>query len=220
MLRFVVDSSAPVDQAFVDRVTKWAGEKPFAWARYLGTGGGAATSLSVHEADVIHKSGMGIVLVYNDVDRTKLASQNQGVIAAHQAVSQAKALGVPMGTTIYADIEYGWPVTAAWLEGWIAGIDGASLDAGVYVSPGDATVRKAIAGLSAKDRARLSLWYAAWGQTPWDARNGDRISFPAWRKQYPQEVGLWQFAGPSCSNSIDLNLLKTDASPAPKVWKG
>ncbi|MDA8346943.1 MAG: DUF1906 domain-containing protein [Thermaerobacter sp.] len=235
-LQFGVDSGAPVNTTRLDAVAKWAGTPPRWWGRYLGTGGGAATPLTASEAALLHARGVAIALVFNDVDRRELATRQQGITAAQEAVRQAKALGVPQQTTLYADIEYGWPLTAAWLIGWAQGVLAADYTAGVYLDPADIAVQRAlgylhvvkptVVAMRLREPAlagQLRLWDALWlhgGE--WTARHGDRISTPPWIHLPPSEAttqtGLWQFSGPSCSGMVDLNLLDPAATPAPILW--
>lgn len=229
-LLFGVDSGAPVTVAAVEQVTAWAGTAPRFWARYLGDGGGAATPLSKQEAWLIHAHKIAVALVYNDIDRAKLATRQQGLDAAAQAAAQAKALGVPAMTSLYADIEYGWPLTAPWLQGWCQCLMAGGYSPGLYCGPQVPAVAAALSALRSKDpgtTAHLSLWAASWLYSgAWDKfRTVDghrRISMPPWMHFPPGEdadqVGMWQFSGPSCDGMVDLDLLDPSASPVPRLW--
>lgn len=234
-LRFGVDSASTVTIASIERVTTWAGIPPAWWARYLGSGGHAADPLTAQEAWLLHAHRIPIALVFNDVDRAQLATIAQGFAAADQAVAQAKALGVPHLTTLYADIERGWPLTAAWLVGWTRRVLTLGYGPGAYLGPSDPTVEHALEthpvvlalpGARVQDDvslSQLSLWAAQWAQAgEWTARHGDRISPPPWltlpTAEDAAQFGVWQFAGNQIGGTVDLDLLRPDATPAPHLW--
>lgn len=226
-LLFGVDSSAPADSGFLARVTQWAGQRPAFWARYLGSGGGAATPLSREEAAFLFAQGVAIALVFNDVDQHALGTAAEGEDAAARALAQARAIGVPAAVTIYADIEAGWQLTAPWLLGWIRIMLAHGQVPGVYVGLAQPVVQSVLHSLRAREpglMAHLSLWDAQWAESSWDAPAGGMRSLPRWIRAQPSEdalqLGLWQFAGPSCGASVDLDLLDTQASPAPVLWTG
>src|SRR5580704_10968080 len=98
-------------------VTQRAGAAPAFWGRYIG----GHYSLTAVEAAFLNAAGCKILLIYNGTSNTAASVQGgfaEGQADANNAVAAAAALGVPPNTSVYADIEGGWAVTADWLCGW------------------------------------------------------------------------------------------------------
>jgi len=87
--------------------------------RYIDRLAGVHDALTSAEAACIHCLGISIGLVYGSVPHTSLTFE-EGVAAASEASTLARALGVPTYVGIYADLgsSYDSCVTAAFLTGW------------------------------------------------------------------------------------------------------
>jgi hypothetical protein len=102
----------------------------------------AFTGITSAEITFCGKQGMPILLIYS----TSLTSAGgigttlaDGQAAASDAVAGALSLAIPANGTlcIYGDIEAGTVVTAAWIEGWHAGITAGGFLPGLYLNPND-----------------------------------------------------------------------------------
>ena len=225
-LAFAVDSARTVTCALYEELLRWAGTKPRAWGRYLGEGGGAAAPLTQGEVAFLHQQDVGILLVFNDVDRQRLLTRRNGEDAATLAVGEARALDAPTGVGVYADIERGWPVTSEWLIGWAQAVAAAGFVTGAYLMLSDPSVQRTMAAMRSREpvlTAHLALWTARWlHEVEWVTMRDGRISTPRWLPLSPSEdatqVGVWQFAGPSCNKTVDLDLVDPNAEPKPALW--
>lgn len=222
---FGVDSAAPVSKEAYAQVRHWASVSIGFWGRYLGTGGGAAVPLSASEVQVLHDIGVGIVPIYNDVVQTALGTAIEGEAAGRDAVLKARALGIPQGVAVFADIEAGWPVTGAWLQGWAQELAAENYRPGVYVNLADPHATTALKTLLSQNPTlyhRLIVWNARWLATGgWDVFNNGRISTPPFTapQGYQDVVGLWQFAGASDGGFVDLNLRNPAILSLSYVWR-
>lgn len=108
---FGVDSSAPVESAFLEAV-RLAYGTPALWGRYLS---GAGTALTALEAELIGGLGVGIVPIVARGPSGTPVSQEEiqdgypgGLRTAAAAATLARAVGVPQGTSIVIDVEPGY----------------------------------------------------------------------------------------------------------------
>ena len=69
-----------------------------------------STELSGTEAHYIHQQGLSILLI-DDPNRTFTS----GTTDAHQAITQARSLGVPHGVAIFRDVETSDPITSTYI---------------------------------------------------------------------------------------------------------
>ncbi|MDE2101527.1 MAG: DUF1906 domain-containing protein [Patescibacteria group bacterium] len=216
---FGVDSSSPVTSQLYDAVVKWAGHKPEFWFRYLGN-----FIVRTDEVVLLHSLQTKVGLVYNLAKPTLLELLSQGAEDGHKAVELARGVGAPRGVTLFADIEHGWPLTTAWLEGWTRSITEGGYAAGVYLSPNDWSVQKTLVVFRStrpelwKD---LVLWFAYWlGEESWVRSNEIDIpsSRPFTQTLVNDHSSVWQFAGEVMSGKIDLDVYFPGFGPEPKFW--
>lgn len=221
---FGVDSAQPVTRETFAQVRHWASVRIGFWGRYLGTGGGAAVPLSATEAQVLHQLGVAIAPIYNDVVQRELGAQSQGESAARTAVLRGRALGIPRGVVIFADIEHGWPITGLWLYGWASTLAAESYRPGVYLSLDDASAQAALKSLKVRDPSlyrETTVWNARWlVPDGWNTFRDGRISTPPFSAPalFRDVVGLWQFAGASDGGRVDLNLRNPERLMLSALW--
>lgn len=222
--RAATDTVAP-GLTLAHDVHAWAGARPAAWARYLGMGGGAATPLSVAEAQFLLAAGVSILPVWNDTGVYSLGQGYAGGVAdARRAIQRCDALGVPDGTYVAADLEYGWPVTQGWIEGWAvtmrqsrlagAGMIYANLDQPYFRDP----FLDALQGTHADDVRRLLLWSANWTARPFTASDP-----PRWSPSVPSvatagQVVAWQANGGAYGDVADLDLIELPLPGPGGLW--
>jgi hypothetical protein len=136
---FGVDSLTPSTEnmydgtVFYDYINNCTVQPPLAplafWGRYIGKGNG----ITAAEATQLHTWGLRILVIYNATSNTGSSVQGgitQGQNDANKALTAAKALGIPGGVAIFADVENTWAVTSDWITGWATTIAG---DAAGYV---------------------------------------------------------------------------------------
>jgi hypothetical protein len=189
--------------------------KPDFVGRYLDIG------LSGSEAAFLHSQGTKIQVIMSD-DQYDVGSGN-GTNRANQAVSLAKALGVPTGVAIFGDIENGSPVDAAWITAWYNRVSAAGYTPGYYENPLNSQFPNAFCqAITANDAIRhISDLYA---DEPEPGRTS-KANAPAWGvgvgdlscngMSIPAQ--FWQY-GETGSGSFGLNV-DTDESFAPAyMW--
>lgn len=187
------------------------------WFRYLTDGGVGATPLTTSEIDELSQRQIRVLPVWNRVEGVATAAQ--GIAAANAALEAIRSLQRPL-PVVFADIEYGTPITADWLEGWHDGCTKVGLAPGVYANMGSTYWLRAWTPLPASVRADLVLWTADWLQVR-------TIPSPTELERWAQEwqscqgarVHAWQVAG-NVWGVVDVDLVSADwlvrlfASPA------
>lgn len=96
------------------------GHVPPVVARYLGTGGGAATALCPTEVANIHDSGCKLLPIFNDLDPARLQTAADADAAWSRCETQATRLAVPQGVYLAFDLESGWVPSDAWWAQFLA----------------------------------------------------------------------------------------------------
>ncbi len=121
-------NSSVSGQTLFDYVTSQAGAAPSFWGRYIG----GQASLTAAEVTFILNRGCLILPIYNGATSSSVSGgYSDGVTDANNAIAAAKALNVPGGTAIYADIEASWTPTSDWIRGWCD-----TMEASIYAGSG------------------------------------------------------------------------------------
>ena len=212
---FMVDSALPAtflvqpNLTLWDDVVAWAGGKPMLWGRYLGSGGGAATPMTLGEANWLFTKGCGVVPIYNDspINGGTQGTYSLGQQDAQNAISQAQALAIPANVYIVADVEYSAQVTGDWIRGW-ADVMRASPYGGsgiLYCAPNSPSFSRAWQdATSTKDPnvQRLLIWSATPEPGPSTASG-----MPTWGPDVPPEgtVAIWQYCEGAYGGVVDLD---------------
>ena len=123
-----VDSVSPITSSFLGQIENNLG-KPQVVGRYLDYSPG----LSASEASYIHSQGIYILPIYSDHGGD--VGYNTGSARANSAISEARAVGAPKGTTLIADIENNSSIDAGYIQGWYNTIAGAGYTPGYYENP-------------------------------------------------------------------------------------
>jgi len=214
-----VDSNDTVTDAFLQEVQHWLGIRPHFWGRYLDT-------LTPQEVARLLSWGIGILPISRYATATTVATAEDAQAIAARTVAAARELGIPSGTTIPVDVEYGWPVTAAFLDAWTQAVEAADYGPAAYLGTADQDHMTALAGMNAALRDKLAV-YAAHDEVgvPWpDWRTvllfWRRISTPPWATDLPAGTGVWQFAIDQMGGLVDLDLLDATATPGVVLWEG
>jgi peptidoglycan hydrolase-like protein with peptidoglycan-binding domain len=125
-----VDTAPPLTLAALKRIIKKFGQPAFI-GKYLN--GTSFTPLSAAEAALIHSHGMHIMLFAADSEND--SGHAQGAKLAKQILARARALHVPQGVAIFADVEPGSAIDSGWIEGWYTTILNAGYIPGYYGNP-------------------------------------------------------------------------------------
>jgi hypothetical protein len=216
----MVDSAGPVDEAFLSAVEALCCQKPIVWGRYLTDGHGAATPLTADEAAVLHAAGIAVLLYANNATSTSVGGTD-GRADAAEAIAAARALGIPAGTLLVADLEYGWPVAQAWLQGWCGAIRAADYAAGFYGCLAQPYLRLPFTNALKGGMAAPALVSASWTAGPADFE-GARL--PAWAPEFatPETRAMiagWQATGGQQVQGGPVDLGVWDA-PLSQLWSG
>ena len=182
---------------------------PKVWGRYLGDKDGVSYGLKKEEVQLLHAEGIRLLLIYNHFEDAR--GFDNGKKQAAQAIQLAKNLGAPPGVAIFADIEPGYPVDAAFIRGWFEGLAGSDYQPGIY-------------GIFAPDRQLTAAFQKAVQANPqvktetiiWSAFPQIGITTeqeaPSFQGQAPEGSLLlgWQYGIDAQSCNIDTNLFKED----------
>lgn len=218
--RFDLSSKVPgANITYLDDATSWLGAIPAFVARYLGTGGGAATPLSASEVDYVHSyagKGIPILLCYNDspinggTSGTE-AVANQDVV---NAIAQCEALGVPAGVYVFGDVESNASIqhgyVTGWCNGWRPTIYGGA--GGLYgLTGGGQNLGRAYLEALKTDANgnvhRMLLWSARWISTGFSASNAPRWGAIAPSPETAGAVRVWQVTGGTFGGIVDEDMI-------------
>jgi peptidoglycan hydrolase-like protein with peptidoglycan-binding domain len=126
-----VDTSAAINSSLLSSVTSTYGKPDFV-GRYLDQETGFVTGLTKSEASFLHGQGVHILLIESDHGGDTGSS---GTTKANEAIQQAKALGVPTGNALFADVEVGSAVDSTFIQDWYHTISAAGYKPGIYANP-------------------------------------------------------------------------------------
>ena len=116
--------SSPGHPTLFEHITKLAGKMPHFWGRYIG-GHYAITAGEVEALTKLSGGDCRILIAYNGTHNSPHGvggGEVQGLNDAKKAIAAARAVGVPGGVMIFADIEPGWKCKRAWFDGWFQGM--------------------------------------------------------------------------------------------------
>ena len=229
----ILIDSAQDARNLLAQVQQALGGNPAAWARYLGTGGGAATPLTAAEAQALLDAGIAILPVYNDspLNGGAAATYAQGQADAQQAISQAQALRVPTETYLICDIEFSAlsALTGDYLAGWADTMRAGPYAGagGVYANLLDPRFSTALDAALTRSQnvGRMLWWLASWisqgdagiPATPaWDASSGP-TGLP-WSASYLANVVAWQYAGSALGGAVDVSLIHLPLPAPGGLW--
>ncbi len=202
-----VDSADPVTSAAWDAAYNLLGRLPKFWGRYVG-GDYAVTAA---EIAYLHEKNCKVLIAYNDTGPDDVAGDSAaGAADANAAIAAMKALGVPAGVYVYADIEAGWSPSVAWLDGWVSTLSNSEYGAGLYGNP-DAdfgpAYDEAYAG-APEHFARTRIWSSE--PEPYDGSECGQpppATFaPDTPNSNPQGTVVWQYVENCTAAAVDCDL--------------
>jgi peptidoglycan hydrolase-like protein with peptidoglycan-binding domain len=126
-----VDTTAAITSTFLSDVKADYGTPDFV-GRYLDQETGYTTGLTSSEVSYIHGQGIKILLIESDHSGD---TGSEGTTKGNEAVQQAKALGVPTGNTLFADIEVGSTTDSTFITDWYNAVKAGGYTPGIYANP-------------------------------------------------------------------------------------
>jgi hypothetical protein len=206
-LRYIwgVDSAAEVTTELYGCVLKNYG-KPLYWGRYLTRVPNASDALTKEEVQLLHNSGTKVLPIYNNF--REAIGYDKGRVVAQNAIFQAKRLGVPIGTVIFANVERFFHVDKDWIKGYIDAMYTSGYKSGLYHDPvkGDFEAAYCQAVQENKEIASQAiLWSAEPEAGVTKARQAPR--YQPKKPSCPANVWGWQYGRDSNTCPIDTNLI-------------
>ncbi len=150
-----------------------------------------SSELSSSEAHYIHQQGLSILLI-DDPNR----AFTSGSTDAHQAITQAKLLGVPHRVAIFRDVETSDPVTSTYIAAYVAAFAGSGYVAAFYENPINGSFAGAYCSLATSDPAavRGALLYSSEPEhTGSDPRRAARPRFGPNVPACLNHTAAWQY---------------------------
>ena len=204
-----VDSADPVNAANWDTLLRLRNRAPDFWGRYIG----GLYAVTAAEISFLHQKGCRVLVAYNGATASSVSgSQSAGQTEAATAIKAAKALHMPAGVFIYADIEASWAPSVAWLDGWVTGIVASSYGPGFYCNPlsthafGGTYDKAYKANKSAFARTRL------WSSEPEPyfgsecAKPPPEVFAPAYPTTNQSGTVIWQYVESCVDAPVDADL--------------
>ena len=204
-----VDSADPVTTAAWNAAYGLLGRLPQFWGRYVG-GDYAVTPA---EIAYLHEKHCKLLIAYNATGPSDVAGDEAaGVADANAAIAAMKALGVPAGVYVYADVEAEWAPSTAWIEGWVATLDGSPYGPGFYCNPDSdeefAAAYDAAYAAAPQHFARTRLWSSE--PEPYGGSECDQPPPTSWAPSTPARNAsgtvVWQYVESCTMAAVDCDL--------------
>lgn len=216
-----VDSAAAVNATFYQCVQVTYGRPAF-WGRYLTAVPGVNDGLSSTEVALLHQQKTRVLVIYNGFGGSATGYSN-GHNAANNASAYARdTLHVPSGVSIFADIEGGYPIDSAWIEGWCDSMAASGYVPGLYENPlgkGSQFESAYCAALSSDSNVSLAL---LWSNEP-EPGVRPQQSAPAWAPRVSGcnvKTAVWQYGegGGLCGPAFPVDTDLAVAGIASQLW--
>lgn len=179
---------------------------PEIWGRYLGDKEGVSVGLTANEASFLHEQGVRILPIHNHF--TNATGYNHGVAEAQEAIDYAETLGIPDGIALFADIEPGFPVTSAFIEGWYDTLSDSAYEPGIYgVFNEGSDILVAYNAMSQEAQENTVVWSSFPSYEITTKENA-----PEYNPQGPESSLLygWQYAIGAKQCTIDTDLYQNE----------
>jgi hypothetical protein len=224
--RFAVDS-AQDSRVVYDAVLRSAARRPWAWFRYLSSGGVGATPIMPGEVSFLHSNGIAVGLVWNDVGRTSApAGTTSAPVApvdalaresARRAAVAARAVSAPEGVALWADLEYGISVDPEWLVGWADGVRGEGFLPGYYASM-RAPYWRIPWNMARRAVGQGLLWCADW-DVAMQRATADELLANLRLPVLVEPAAVYQVAGDAYGGLVDLDVVDPALLPVAALWR-
>ncbi|MBT2689456.1 DUF1906 domain-containing protein [Bacillus sp. ISL-47] len=178
---------------------------PKVWGRYLGEKEGVSAGITAVEAELLHSNDIKILVIWNRFsDATGLEN---GQSEAKAAIKLAEELGIPEGVAIFADIEPGYPVDSAFIEGWYQVMEESPYRPGIYgIFDPQRALTRAFEQAGNSSSALLENTYV-WTAAPNVGITTEKQA-PSYKPQAPENalIAGWQYGIDAQACNIDTNL--------------
>lgn len=199
-----VDSAAKVTKDLYNCVLHNFG-RPQVWGRYLTTVPNAAEGLTLDEVELLHASGTKVLPIYNNF-RAAVGYDN-GVLVARNTIFQARRLGIPKDTVLFANVERFFDVDDDWIRGYVNTFIPSGYRAGIYHDPIEGLFNQAYCQAVQNDNKvsrQLILWSAE--PDPGATKRREAPNFNPNKPNCSANVWGWQYGRDALECPIDTNL--------------
>lgn len=209
-----VDSAARVTKQLYSCVARNFG-KPKYWGRYLTTVPDVSDGLTQQEIKFLHNNDIKIVPIYNNF-RDAVGYRN-GRVTAINATYQARKLGVPAGTFIFANIEKFFNVDESWIRGWTDALYSSGYRPGLYADPSTEKFNRAYC-TAVSNEAKVGTQVVIWSQepTPGVTKKSKAPSYQPIAPPCIANVWAWQYGENAEECPIDTDLMEPKLFQA--IW--
>ncbi|MCH1623965.1 glycoside hydrolase domain-containing protein [Ferdinandcohnia quinoae] len=206
MPRYVwgVDSAAVVNEDLYTCVKNNFGNPRF-WGRYLTAIPNVSEGLTKEEIAFIRNKGIKVLPIYNVF--SEAIGYSRGQIAARNAVFNARRLGIPNNTAIFANVEHFFEVDEGWLRGWVESMYPTGFRSGIYNDPVKGGFSNAYCE-AVKKNNQIATQAILWSAEPEPGVTKERNA-PKFKPATPNckaNVWVWQYGRDSKQCPIDTNL--------------
>lgn len=200
-----VDSSQEVTKEFYDCVLTNFG-KPNFWGRYLTRVEGASEGLTQTEIELLHNSGTKILPIYNNFRQA--TGYAAGRVVARNTIFNARRLGIPENTALFANVEKFFPVDADWIRGYVDTFLPSGYRPGMYHDPVNGNFNNAYCQAVAAD-SNVSQQLILWSAEP-ETGTTKATEAPTFHPASPlcaANIWGWQYGRDDETCPIDTNLV-------------
>lgn len=178
---------------------------PKVWGRYLGEKEGVSEGLTTDEVKLLHSNNIKVLVIWNHF--TNATGYENGKNEARLAIEEAKKLGIPQGTALFADIEPSYPVDAGFIKGWFEEIDESEYKPGIYGVFDAGSALSDSFKVAGKDKTELLKNTYIWTASP-NVGITAKTNAPDYGPDAPKDalIGGWQYGIDAQSCNIDTNL--------------
>ncbi len=207
MPRYVwgVDSAAAVTEELYSCVKTNYGTPRF-WGRYLSEVPNVSEGLTREEITFIRNKGMKVLPIYNVF--TEALGYANGQLTARNAVFNARRLGIPDNTALFANVERFFEVDEAWIRGWVESLYPTGYRPGIYHDPIEGGFSTSYCEAVGKNN-QIAVQSILWSAEPEPGVTKERDA-PRFRPATPKckaNVWLWQYGRDAPACPIDTNLI-------------
>jgi hypothetical protein len=209
-----VDSASNVTEQLFDYVIKDFGFPNF-WGRFLTTVPSASEGMTKNEISFLRNKGVKILPIYSQFNTA--TGYREGRTAANNAIFNARRLGFPKGTVLFANIEKSLEVNDEWIQGWVEALGTSGYKCGIYNDPVNGGFNQAFYGAS-KENEQVKSQSMLWSAEP--EKGGTRSrNAPRYNPQKPNcggNVWVWQYGRDIHDCPINTNL--ADSRILASLW--
>lgn len=179
---------------------------PNYWGRYLTTVPNASEGLTNEEIQFMKSKGIKLLPIYNDFRAS--TGYREGQVVARNAIFQARRLGLPKGTPIFANVERFFTVDDGWIRAWVETFIPSGYLSGFYHDPTEGRFNNEFCQAVQNNnqiKSQAILWSAE--PDPGVTNNKKAPSFNPKKVNCDSTVWAWQYGRDTTTCPIDTNLI-------------